>query len=148
MSRHAIKTTFWPMVMRGIVRKCPRCGGKPWFTRWMVRTGERCQTCGYKYERQDGFALGATTMNTIFTFGLIAVVIVVGVVASYPHIAVKPMIIVGLFVAILVPILFFPISYTVWAAFDLAMHPLEPNEISDAERALADGRVQSEAAKS
>lgn len=101
---------------------------------------ERCARCGYCYERQPGFALGAATMNTIVTFGLIAVVIVVGMIVTYPDVAVGPILLVALPVAAIVPIVFYPISYTTWASIDLAMRPLEPSEVADAEAAVKETR--------
>ena len=78
--------------------------------------------------------LGAMTMNVIVTFFLLALVIVVGTVASYPDIAVVPMVTSGLAIAVGWPVFFYPMSYTLWAAVDLAMRPLEPAELADADR--------------
>jgi uncharacterized protein (DUF983 family) len=119
------------MVGRASLRRCPRCGGQGWFEGWFAK-GTRCRTCGYRYDRQPGFMLGALTMNIIVTFGLLAAVLLVGSILSYPDIAVVPMLIVAGFVAIVVPILFYPFSYTIWAAVDLAMRPLDPHEAADA----------------
>ena len=82
----------WPMIGRALLRRCPRCGGKGWFRGWFTKV-ERCRTCGYRYERQPGFLLGALTINTIVTFGLLAAVLLVGSILSYPDIAVGPMLI-------------------------------------------------------
>ena len=68
--------------------------------------------------------VGAITINTILTFGAILVVLVVGMIVTYPEIAV-------------VPIVVFPFTYTIWGAIDLAMHPLQPAEAADAARAVA-----------
>ncbi len=76
--------------------------------------------------------LGAMTMNVIITFFLMIVVILVGSIASYPHIAVVPMVIVGMSIAIGWPFLFYPASYTLWAAVDLLMRPLDDAELADA----------------
>jgi hypothetical protein len=99
----------------------------------------RCRTCGYRWERQPGFSLGATTVNTIVTFGLFGLVILVGCIATYPDIATVPILVASIAVAVVVPIVFYPVSYTVWAAIDLAMRPLEPAERADAARALVGG---------
>jgi len=124
------------MFARGLLRRCPRCGSfRAWFRRWWSMT-PRCRACGYRYERQPGFSLGATTMNTIVTFGLIGVVLVVGVIASYPDVAVGPILAVAVPVAVIVPVVFYPISYTLWAAIDLAMRPLEPAEEAEAAAAV------------
>jgi len=72
-------------------------------------------------------------MNTIVTFGLLALVILIGSIATYPHIDVGPILVVAIVVTICVPILFYPVSYTLWAAVDLLMRPLEPAEVADAD---------------
>lgn len=119
------------MVGRALRRRCPRCGGTGWFTGWFAKV-DRCQTCGFRYERQDGFLLGAVTMNTIVTFGLIGLTLLVGSILTYPDIATVPIMAVGAAVVVLVPVIFYPYSYTLWAAFELAVSPLEPAEEADA----------------
>lgn len=131
------------MIARGLLRRCPRCGGSGWWT-GLLRRVPRCRSCGYRYEREDGFSLGAITMNITATFALLAVVFLVGVTVSYPHLAVFPMLVVGGLVVFVVPIFFYPISYTLWAAIDLSMHPLDPDEISDAQAALATQMISRE----
>jgi uncharacterized protein (DUF983 family) len=129
--------TFGRMLFRAVRLRCPRCGGRPsWFTGWFRRV-DRCRTCGFRYERQDGFMVGAITINTILTFGAILVVLVVGMIVTYPEIAVVPIVTGCLVVAVLVPIVVFPFTYTIWGAIDLAMHPLQPAEAADAARAVA-----------
>ena len=81
--------------------------------------------------------VGAITINTILTFGAILVVLVVGMIVTYPEIAVVPIVAGCLVVAVLVPIVVFPFTYTIWGAIDLAMHPLQPAEAADAARAVA-----------
>lgn len=78
--------------------------------------------------------LGAAAMNAMFTLGSLIFVMIVGVVMTYPEIAVWPIIGVTGVVALVVGIGGYPISYTTWLAVDLAMHPLEPDEITDALR--------------
>jgi len=138
VGRGDIRTGFWPMLGRALLRRCPRCGGKGWFTGW-VRKQDRCRTCGYRYERQPGFLLGAVTINTIVTFGLLAVVIVVSLVLSYPDVALVPTLVAGMAVAVVVPVVGYPFSYTIWAAIDLTMRPLEPAEVADADRHRGQG---------
>jgi uncharacterized protein (DUF983 family) len=120
------------MLGRALLRRCPRCGGKAWFTGWFRRV-DRCQTCGYRYERAPGFVLGEVTINTIVTFGLLAVVLVVGILTTYPDVPLVPLMLAGIAVGFIVPIVFYPFSSTVWAAVDLAMHPLDAEQVADAE---------------
>ena len=88
--------------------------------------------------------VGAITINTILTFGAILVVLVVGMIVTYPEIAVVPIVTGCLVVAVLVPIVMFPFTYTIWGAVDLAMHPLQPAEAADAARAVAARSAHSE----
>ena len=131
MADRGTQPSFLRMLVRALLRRCPRCGGRAWFRGWFKKQ-DRCRTCGYRYERQPGFLLGAVTINTIVTFGLIAVVLLVGSILTYPDIAAIPIVIVAAIVAVFVPIIFYPFSYTIWAAVDLTMHPLEPAEVADA----------------
>lgn len=78
--------------------------------------------------------LGAAAINAMFTLGSLMVVMLVGILATYPEIAVWPLTFITGAVAIVVGIGGYPISYTTWLAIDLAMRPLEPEEIADASR--------------
>jgi hypothetical protein len=80
--------------------------------------------------------LGSLTVNTILTFGAILVVLVVGMIVTYPDIAVVPIALASVAVAVLVPLLVYPFTSTIWAAIDLAMHPLQPAEVADASTSL------------
>jgi uncharacterized protein (DUF983 family) len=128
--------SLWRMLARAALRRCPYCGGRGWFTSWFKKT-ERCVDCGYGPERQDGFVLGAVAINTIVTFGVILMVLVTGVIVTYPDIPALPIVIPSVVLGALVPILFFPLSHTIWAAIDLAMRPLDPAEEADAINWLA-----------
>ncbi len=77
--------------------------------------------------------LGAAAINAMFTLGSLMIVMIVGVVATYPEVSVWPIIFITGVVALVVGIGGYPISYTTWLAVDLAMHPLEPDEIADAQ---------------
>ena len=116
--RPRVRTLLW----RGITRRCPWCGDRrAYFTGWFAKQ-ERCRRCGMPWRRGDvGFELGAATMNTIITFGLVIVGVVIGVVATSPDIAVVP-IVIGLVIAcVVIPVLIYPITYTLWQAIDIAV---------------------------
>jgi len=122
-----------------VLRRCPRCGGHgAWFTGWFSKL-DRCRTCGYRYEREEGFMLGAVAMNTVITFLGILIVLVVGMIVTYPVIPLVPLISGCVAVAVIVPIVAFPITQTIWAAVELAMRPLAPAEEADAATYVAAG---------
>ncbi len=118
---------------RAVIRRCALCGGKGAFFKGWYKQQERCKTCGFKWGRgQVGNSLGALTMNVIATFGVLLMVIAIGTIVSYPDINVAPMIITAIVVAFIVPLIIYPLTYTVWFAIDLAMSPPEQSELDDA----------------
>jgi uncharacterized protein (DUF983 family) len=130
-------SSFRRKLARALLRRCPNCGGRGWFTGWFS-FGPRCVDCGYLPERRAGFVLGAVTINTVVTFGLIGAALVTSIVISYPELEVVPTLVVVLTVALVVPVVIYPFTHTIWAAADLTMRPVEPAEQAAAERWLAE----------
>jgi uncharacterized membrane protein YagU involved in acid resistance len=93
-------------------------------------------------ERESGFVVGAIIVNIIVTFGALVLTIAVAIIATYPDLPVAPTLVAGLAVAVLLPVLAFPVSHTVWAALDLTMHPLDLDEVADASRHCAGADIQ------
>ena len=63
------------------------------------------------------------TVNTIVKFGALTIAMVVGFIATAPDIPVLPFVLTLAAVAVAVPVIIYPFTYTVWLAFDLAVHP-------------------------
>ncbi len=126
---------FPTMVGRALRRRCPWCSGRrAWFTGWFAKA-DRCHTCGLRWDRdQPGFELGAMSVAVLITGGAIVVLLVVGIITTYPDIAVVPLMLIGFVIAVVVPVLTYPLTYTLWSAFDLAVHPPEPRELEAAAR--------------
>ncbi len=100
---------------------------------------ERCPRCRLVFERIEGQWLGSLGLNTIVTFALLFLLVVVGVFATAPDVPVLPLVIAAVAVGALFPMLFFPWSRTVWLAIDLLMRAPTTDELD----AGADGvRVQ------
>ncbi len=76
--------------------------------------------------------LGVMAINMVVTLGAILVAMGVGLVLTWPDIAVLPVALACAGAAIVVPIVFYPFAHYLWAAIDLAMRPLEPAEEADA----------------
>ena len=68
------------------------------------------------------------TINIVVVFGTLIVGLVVGVVATSPEIAVVPLVLVLGALAIVLPIVLYPVSHTLWQAVDLAMRPPTPDD--------------------
>jgi uncharacterized protein (DUF983 family) len=127
------------MLLRGLVRHCPRCGGGKLFQNWLTMK-PRCPRCGMCFEREEGFFLGAYVVNFGVMLIAMATFIGVGVAVTLPDPDPLKLAIGGIVVAIVVPIFFYPMSRTFWSAIDLLMKPLEPQEIDSARDAAGAGR--------
>ena len=125
------------MLVRGLFRRCPRCGGGKVFKNWLTMQ-PRCPTCGMCFEREEGFFLGAFVVNFGVMLISLAAFIAVGVAVTLPDPDPVKLAAGGIVVGILVPILFYPMSRTFWSAIDLIMKPLEPQEVESAAGATRD----------
>lgn len=121
------------MLARGLARRCPLCGCGGLFEGWF-RMVERCPGCGHRFEREEGFFLGAYVINLAVAQGLVIVLAVVPTIvllARRPGTDVTPFVAGGVAGAVLGPVLFYPFSKTVWTAFDLMLRPPEASEPTD-----------------
>jgi Mn2+/Fe2+ NRAMP family transporter len=121
------------MLRRGLAKRCPLCGSGGLFTGWF-RMKERCPGCGYLFEREEGFFLGAYVVNLAIAEGLVillAVVPTIVLLARNPDTDVVPILIAGLVGAIVAPMAFYPFSKTIWTAVDLIMRPRSVYEPTD-----------------
>ncbi len=121
--------------MRGLRKKCPRCGARP-FTSFF-NLSERCPTCGLKFEREEGYWVGALITNTVFTFGLFLVVFVGGIALTWPDV---PWVAIGVITVaanLVLPIWFYPRSKTLWSGIEMSFRPLESEEVALAAEHIA-----------
>jgi uncharacterized protein (DUF983 family) len=129
----AVKPTFGTMLKRGLARHCPNCGGGHLFVHWF-RMVERCPRCGIKFEREEGFYLGAFLINFAIGEGLIAVLLFgyVILLSANQNVSVPAFIAAGIAMSVVATLFFYPFSKTVWSALDIAMKPLEEKELAEA----------------
>ena len=76
--------------------------------------------------------MGALIINTTVTFGAFLVVFVGGILLTWPEV---PWTLVGVItIAIngVIPVVFYPVSKTLWLALELGWHPLEDHEVEAA----------------
>lgn len=121
------------MLARGLVKHCPLCGSGKLFAGWF-RMKERCPGCGYLFEREEGFFLGAYVINLVIAQGAVIVLAVVPAIvllARNPDTSIVPMVVAGVAGAILAPLVFYPFSKTIWTAFDLILRPVHWREPTD-----------------
>jgi uncharacterized protein (DUF983 family) len=128
--------SFGRMLRRALVLRCPWCGARRTFIRRWLGKYDRCRTCGIRWRREEGFELGAITVNTVLTFIVLTAAMTVGFILTSPDIPVAPMVFSLLGVAVLMPIVIYPFTFTIWLAVDLAVHRPEAAELVEASAAV------------
>lgn len=120
------------------MKHCPRCGGGHLFRGWF-RMLDRCPSCGYRFEREEGFFFGAYIVNLVVTEAVLFAVCLayIGVHGAQGNDLVVALV-VACVCALVVPVLFYPYSRTLWSAVDLISTPLELDEILEAAEAVAE----------
>lgn len=115
------------LIRRGLRRRCPNCGNGGIFDGWF-KLKDRCPTCTYPFEREEGYWVSAIIVNTAVIEGLFLVLFIGVVLGTAPNIEWMPLLIIGVVMNLLFPIFFYPLSKTVWMGIDLYFHPLEAGE--------------------
>ena len=116
-------TSAVSLLRRALTRRCPYCGAGHIFHGWFALR-ERCPMCNSKFEREDGYFLGAYAINLIVAefVGLgIALFLIFG--TRLRHVDLIWQEVVAVLLAVGLPIVFYPYSRTLWMALDLRLHP-------------------------
>ena len=112
------------MLGRGLAKRCARCGAGGLFHRWFTMV-PRCPRCGLLFEREEGQWVGAMIVNFTATGIVFVVVLVGGLLLTWPDVPWIGLTVVGVAANVLVPVIFYPISKTIWVGIDLLMHRSE-----------------------
>ena len=143
MDMEAAKPKLSTMLARGVRKRCPRCGAGHLFRSWF-KMRDRCPGCGYLFDRgtSSGFFLGAYTLNLVVSEMALGVVLGLLIFkAATGHVgAWWPYILVAAITQLTVPLIFYPFSKTIWAAFDLLVMPLDAVDEAEAIVSAADQR--------
>ena len=114
---------FVATMRRAVTRRCPYCGGSGIYKGYLELRGA-CPRCGVRFEREEGYFLGAYALNLIVAefLGLgLAILLIFKTALRDAGLLWQELVAVALAVAF--PLLFFPYSRTVWIAMDLVFHP-------------------------
>lgn len=108
------------LLWRGLRLRCPRCGVGKLYRRG-YQMYEACGSCGWVFEREEGYWTGAMAVNLVVTEVLIFALI-------FPLLILQASVvltlILGLGLAILTPLLFYWHSKSLWMAIDFYLHPV------------------------
>jgi uncharacterized protein (DUF983 family) len=110
------------LTWRGWTKRCPNCGNGGIFESWTTLRPD-CPTCGFVFEREEGYWTGAMGANIIVTELVFVALMIATFIVTWPDSPVREMIIGAVLFNVAFPIFFYPFSKTVWMAFDIAFHP-------------------------
>jgi uncharacterized protein (DUF983 family) len=112
---------------RAVALRCPRCGGTrlfpggpSWPDRWF-RMARECALCGLRYERAQGYFVGAIYVN----YGVTTLLAVGGAFLLWARTGIDPAAQLGFWVPFVVvfPVWFFRYSRSLWLALEYFVNP-------------------------
>lgn len=116
---------FW----RAVRRHCPVCGANDIFSGWFTLRN-RCPQCNFSFEREEGYWTGGLIANIAFAEALFGLIFIGTIVGTYPDVPWNALMIGGPLLMIGLPIVFYPLSKTLWLWVDLAfIHPLDADDL-------------------
>ena len=119
------------MLGRGCTKRCARCGAGHLFHRWFDIV-DNCPRCGLHFEREPGYWAGALAINIGIVAAVFGVALVVALAFTVPDVPVVEILAVLVPLVIILPIVGYPFSKTIWVAVDRAfMQHLDPRERLD-----------------
>ena len=111
------ETGILATLVRGVRRRCPRCGDHDTFLSWF-RMRQACPRCEWRFEKEEGGYLGAMVLNYVVAVGLWVAV---------PDVPVLPLTIASVAVLVLAPLAFYPRSKMIWAAVEYLTLRADPD---------------------
>lgn len=112
---------FMLLLRRGLRQRCPVCGRGKIFAGFF-KTYEKCPVCGFEFEREPGYYSGAMAVNLVISELLIAIIAVP--LAASQVVPIPTLIILGVTLPVLLPILFYRPTKSLWMSFDHFIHPV------------------------
>ena len=110
----------WSILWRGWRLRCPRCGANSLFRRGL-KMHERCSVCEWRFEREQGYFLGAMYINYALTVGIVLTGYFV--LEWYTNLPLVFHLVLWGSVSLLCPLLLFRQSRGLWLSFDYLMDP-------------------------
>ena len=108
------------LLRRAAGLRCPRCGETPLFRGWFSMQ-EACRLCGLRFERAQGYFVGAIYLNYAVT-----VVLTIGgylLLWRFTSLSTAAQLALWVPVVILFPLWFFRYSRSFWLALELFVNP-------------------------
>jgi uncharacterized protein (DUF983 family) len=105
---------------RAIRLRCPRCGATPLFRGWF-RMAESCALCGLRFERAQGYFVGAIYIN----YAVTTLIAVGGFFLLWGQfgLSTRAQLFVLVPIVVLFPLWFFRYSRSLWLGLEYGLNP-------------------------
>jgi uncharacterized protein (DUF983 family) len=109
------------LLARGLCLRCPRCGAHSLFRTWFAMY-ERCTVCQLRFEREQGYFLGAMYIN----YGVTVVLALIGsfTLEYWVGLSLTQQLVLWVGFCSFFPVVFFRHSRGLWLAFDYIFDPV------------------------
>jgi uncharacterized protein (DUF983 family) len=106
------------LLKRGLFLQCPYCA-QGHIIKYPFWIKDCCPKCGYRFAPESGYFVGGYAINLVGAeiIGLIVVILIL----LRSNLSLYQQEVLGIGAAILLPIIFFPWSRTIWMALDLTL---------------------------
>lgn len=108
-------------IPRAFARRCPWCGGRGVFASFF-ELKRACPTCGYRFEREEGYWVGAMIVVTGLLYVVFAALMLGVIALTHPDVPWTPLLVMAFAVCLLLPVLAYPLAKLLWIAIDLLVH--------------------------
>lgn len=109
------------------------------FSNW-ASLREFCSTCGLKFEREPGYWTGALIINMAIALFVFLALLVGGMLVFWPDVPWNALWVSTMASMVIVPIVFYPWSKSIWMAIELSYHKLDEREQREASLRSQDPR--------
>lgn len=115
---------FLLLTWRGLTLHCARCGGGSIVhTWWSLRV--KCPRCGFILDRGErDFWIGGYAVNLVLAEFLVVLILLGVVLATWPEPPWGFVQLGGATLAIVMPVIMFPVSRSLWLAWDYCFRPV------------------------
>lgn len=113
--------TFFELLRRGILLRCPVCGQGKLF-RSAFGMHQQCPVCHFAYEREEGYFTSAIAIDLVVSELIVTAVALP--LAANPGIPIMAALLWCIPLAILLPVLFYRHSRSLWMSVDHFLRPV------------------------
>lgn len=108
---------------RAVRLRCPACGARGIVRHWL-QLHATCPACGQPVDRPEpGYSLGAMLLNLVAAELLLASLVLLLIVTTWPAVPWRALLYGGVVLVVLAPVALYPVTRLVWLAIDLALQP-------------------------